>query len=341
MRWPRLPLALLLLVLAALAAPSTARAASAREKLTRVLQNARDYKQRLAAVIGLVRLGDRKAVPALIDALRDPHTTVRGTVAAALGKLGDDRAQDALEALLGRERDPFVLKSAQSALATLLGGAKKARPTEPDGLEVAGAVGTLDEQAAQDGVNARLGRAAACYMRERGEAPFIVGRLDLKFRVTTAGRVRWVRLVRSDLGSLAAERCILAELAKAKFTAPDGGEAEFSIPITLHPQAVSVASGAPPRPTGVPADARKLVKACKKMLRPGGGAASLAPPPGLLVTMYVDSDGTILSAGLSSASGGVPSEIATELVSRIKAFKLPSRDDGHVIKVVTPFGCPR
>jgi TonB family protein len=196
-------------------------------------------------------------------------------------------------------------------------------------------LGSLDEEAAQEGVNARLGQVTTCYMRERSSVTNLAGRVDLKFRVTTSGKVRWVRVVRSDLGSLPVEQCILRELAKAKFAAPEGGEAEFSIPIGLDPREVVLASGAVTTPTRVPPEAKKLIASCKK-LRPSG-----ALPPGLLVTVYVDPEGTILSAGVSSASGEVPSDVATELVTRLKALKLPSRDDGHIIKVVTPFACRR
>jgi HEAT repeat protein len=329
----------LALLISALA-PRSADAASARDRLAQILRSAKDYKQRVAAAIGLARLNDRQAVPALIDALKDPQGMVRGTVAGALGKLGDQRAKPALEALLKREQDPFVLRGAQSALAALLRRAPTQKPLDPNEMHVEGTLGSLDEEAAESGVNARLRAAMACYTRERTSAPFLAGRLDLKFRVTTAGTVRWVRISRSDLGSLSAERCIVGELAKATFTAPDGGEAEFSIPLTFDPQAVGVASGAPAAPVRAPAEVKKLLKACKKVVSPGGGAAALVLPSGLLVTMYVDPDGAILSAGLSSTSGEIPPEVATVLVTRIKAVKLPARDDGHTTKVVTPFACP-
>jgi hypothetical protein len=341
---------ILLLALLASSAPLTipARAAaapaSARDQLAKVLRSAKDYKQRIAAVIGLARLNDRRAVPALVEALRDPQGTVRGTAAGALGKLGDEGAAHALESLLARERDPFVVKSAQSALAALLRDAAPAArqpPRSSNEMEVAGTTGTLDGQAAEDGVNARLPRVADCYTRARSAAPFLAGRLDLKLRVTTAGKVRWVRLERSDLGSLAVEQCILATLGAAAFSAPEGGEAEFKIPIALDPQSIGILpASSPPADGRVPAEAKKLLKGCKKLLRPADGAA-LTPPAGLLATLYIDPDGAVLSVGLSAPGGQLAPEIANTLVARLKAAKMPPRDDGHIIKVVTPFACPR
>jgi hypothetical protein len=326
---PRGFLVALLLFLSTHLAPRPVAAAGPLEKLAQVLRTARDYKRRLAAVIGLARLGDRKALPAGISALTDPESTVRGAAAGALGKLGDDGARPALEALLQREKDAFVLRSAQSALAALLRGPEVARPRDPDDIQVDGTTGTLDEQEARDGVTARLPQITTCYMRERASAPFLAGRVDLKFRISTTGQARWVRLVRSDLGSIAVERCILAEMARARFPAPEGGEAEFSIPLSLHPQTIDVSSGPQP-PSRVAPEAKRLVKACK----------NLSLPPGLLVTMYVDDEGAVLSVGLSASSGEIAADLAGELSSRLRAVKLPARGDGHTVKVVTRLPCP-
>ncbi len=305
------------------------------QRLSQVLRTAKDYKQRLAAAIGLARLMDKVAVPVLIDALKDGHQTVRGAAAGALGKLGDPRARPALEALIQREKDQYVLGQAQTALATVLRASGHGSGQQGSGkeMQVDGTLGSLDEADAQSGVNGKLGLANACYQRERARVSYLSGKVQLKFRVTTDGKVKWVRLGRSDLGSVAAEQCILTEMTKATFRAPDGGEAEFAIPLGF-----GVSPAAPD--AGVPPEAGKLKKACTKILKPGRPGA-LTPPPGLLLTVYVTSEGTITSAGLSADGNEIPPAFAQELVTRLKTLSLGEGSGGPIVKITTAFGCSR
>jgi TonB family protein len=326
---------LLLVLLLALSPGAVSAANDAVPRLSQVLRTAKDFKQRVAAAVGLARLLDRQGVPALIEALKDAHPTVRGIAASALGKMGDPRGKTALEALLKQEKNDFVLGQAQSALALLLreGGAKP--KTSPDDMQVDGTVGTLDEQTAEDGVRRRLGPAATCYTKERTSATYLAGKVVLKVRVAQDGKVRWVRFKRSDLGSIAAERCILTEMQQARFSAPEGGEAEFTIPLSFEPGAVGTGEGSgAAEPAAPPAgEAAKLRKACKKLLR------GLSPPPALRVTMYVNPEGVVESAGMSADGNDIAPAFAQELVTRLKALKLGERDDGRVIKFVAPLAC--
>jgi hypothetical protein len=74
------------------------------------------------AALVLGKLGDPTAVPALIKALADQNSTVRGIAAAALGQLGDASAGDPLRDLVKRESEGFVRSQATKALAALSGG---------------------------------------------------------------------------------------------------------------------------------------------------------------------------------------------------------------------------
>lgn len=114
--WPLLVLCALLLL------PRAARADQV-DKLTGQLQGASDYKVRLSAALNLAKIGDRRAIPVLIKALKDSDRTVRGVAAAGLGKLVTGatardtrgRAMAALKASAGGDRDGFVRKQAQKA----------------------------------------------------------------------------------------------------------------------------------------------------------------------------------------------------------------------------------
>jgi len=73
---------------------------------------------RAHAVESLGRLGDRRAVPTLIDALRDPYRLVRAYAAGALAEVGDPQAIDPL--LTALEADEFFGVRAEAVAASAL-----------------------------------------------------------------------------------------------------------------------------------------------------------------------------------------------------------------------------
>jgi epoxyqueuosine reductase len=68
------------------------------------------------AAVALGNSGDRRVVPALIQALQDLEPLVREHAAWALGQLGGTEARNALEARLESETEESVLESIQAAL---------------------------------------------------------------------------------------------------------------------------------------------------------------------------------------------------------------------------------
>jgi hypothetical protein len=88
------------------------------DDLAKTLESDDDDKARIAAAVALGRIGDAKAVPALIRALKDKSPVVRGMAASALGRIGDERAIPALEKLLGDPSDA-VRDRARDALALI------------------------------------------------------------------------------------------------------------------------------------------------------------------------------------------------------------------------------
>ena len=75
-----------------------------------------DLETRQAAAVALGRIGDRRATPALIDALRDAELAV--PAAGALARIGDRDAFEGLLALLG-EPDPATRQSVIAALNSI------------------------------------------------------------------------------------------------------------------------------------------------------------------------------------------------------------------------------
>ena len=102
-----------------------------------------DPRVRRYLALALGRLGDRRAVPALLQAAKDsaangPHSDPETQVYSvwALGAIGDPQAEPALAALAGSE-DPGVRKAAVHALGSLPGEASRAALTGAlaDGVE--------------------------------------------------------------------------------------------------------------------------------------------------------------------------------------------------------------
>lgn len=89
------------------------------DDLVRVLRKDSSYKVRVQAALVLGRLGDRNAVPALVEALVDSNNMVRAVAAQALGKLGAPEAGPAVQKALDKEKDPFARSQMQNALGVL------------------------------------------------------------------------------------------------------------------------------------------------------------------------------------------------------------------------------
>ncbi|MFA6108932.1 MAG: tRNA epoxyqueuosine(34) reductase QueG [Candidatus Latescibacterota bacterium] len=70
-----------------------------------------------SVAVALGNAGDRRAVPALVQALLDEEPLVRGHAAWALGRLGGDQARQALAQALDHESDPAVAEELGLALA--------------------------------------------------------------------------------------------------------------------------------------------------------------------------------------------------------------------------------
>jgi hypothetical protein len=128
------------LAVAALGEPRVAHADRVAE-LTQTLSSSSE-KARLAAVVALGNLGDRRAMKPLVTALADPSPQIRAVAAAALGKLGHKAALPALKGAANDDIDAKVRKSArQAAIAVAKANqlpspwaapiAEVARPTRP------------------------------------------------------------------------------------------------------------------------------------------------------------------------------------------------------------------
>ncbi|HEY2746546.1 MAG TPA: HEAT repeat domain-containing protein [Polyangia bacterium] len=92
------------------------------DDLTHALIQDPSYKVRVQAALVLGKLADRRAVPALIQALHDENETVRGVAATSLGRIGDKGASNALMVASTSDGSEFVRSQAKKALELVAGG---------------------------------------------------------------------------------------------------------------------------------------------------------------------------------------------------------------------------
>lgn len=119
------------LVVALLLLAATPAFAGRLDALTRSLTRDPSYKVRVQAALVLGKLGDRRAVPALLQALHDQNETVRGAAATSLGQLGDSAAADELMSASTADPSSFVRERAQQALAQVAAGKSAIAATPP------------------------------------------------------------------------------------------------------------------------------------------------------------------------------------------------------------------
>lgn len=111
-----------LLVVALLFCVARPASADKIDDLTRTLMQDASYKVRVQAALVLGKLGDKRAVPALMQALHDENETVRGVAATSLGRIGDKAAANALMVASTSDASEFVRGQAKKALELVAGG---------------------------------------------------------------------------------------------------------------------------------------------------------------------------------------------------------------------------
>ncbi|MEJ7603352.1 MAG: HEAT repeat domain-containing protein [Kofleriaceae bacterium] len=85
------------------------------DRLTRMLAPSSSEKTRLAAVVSLARIGNKRALKPLVNALKDPNVRIRTLVAAALGNVGNKGTLAALTVAAQVDSDPRVRRAARGS----------------------------------------------------------------------------------------------------------------------------------------------------------------------------------------------------------------------------------
>jgi HEAT repeats len=106
---------LLGIVIAALMVGRVAHAGDRVADLAKVLSTSSNDKTRLAAVVALAKLEDKRALKPLVGALADPNPQIRAVACAGLGKLGHKAALPQLKSTAVDDLDETVRDKAKEA----------------------------------------------------------------------------------------------------------------------------------------------------------------------------------------------------------------------------------
>jgi len=184
-----------------------------------------------------------------------------------------------------------------------------------DGMKIEGALGTIEEEAIQTGLQPRMMAITDCFQKMVAREPFLGGKVTFKFRVAKDGKTKELRIIENTLGSWETEQCIYKSLDDVVFSRPHGGEAEFTYPLSFKGRV---------EPTIYDESAVKddVLKHVEELLwvKKDGGEKQLVAPAGLVLTFYLDQEGHVLSAGLA-AEGAVDEEFGVSFIENLKKIQ--------------------
>lgn len=175
-------------------------------------------------------------------------------------------------------------------------GSGEAPPSEEDDdVEIVSTQGKIDPDTVTAALQPRAQDIEACYSQNVGRRRWLGGGVELRWDVAADGTMTAVRLVRSDLGAWAVEKCVLDIARAVSFGKPRGGKAHVTTPL-----AFSAGSGAV---MWSEEQAVKAVGGKLKDLTQCAKTAAAADPTNVTVTMYVGTRGKVQSVGFASPTG--------------------------------------
>lgn len=184
------------------------------------------------------------------------------------------------------------------------------------GVGVEADIGALNEGQVTSTFQKAQGAFGRCVDSGRSRLPYLSGTVHFKVRVGSSGKANAAFLTRSSLGDRDTEACMLEALKKASWPEPVGGkegiaETEF----TFDPD------GSVRLPVEwSPEDAGKNVRSAKEAV---AKCARSAGAGHVTATLYVETDGSVLSVGLSGDDDAIEGA-ASCVVSALKEVKFNS-----------------
>jgi len=192
-----------------------------------------------------------------------------------------------------------------------------------DGIKFTHTRGKMDQAAITAGLEPHTQAMTECYMTKVGRRRWLGGHVVLHWDIKSDGTVTSVKLSESDLGNWDIEKCLLEAARAATFDKPQGGDADFTVPLDFsakgnaqiwdEDKSLRAIGGQLAKLDGCP-DPKEM----KKLKKPVGPA-----PKNVTVTLYVGPHGKAQSVGFSSPNTEITDEWMECAAKAANAWRLP------------------
>ena len=165
-----------------------------------------------------------------------------------------------------------------------------AQPPKKKGMAVSGQLGSLDQRKIDQTFAAIQEKLGGCLVQGSSRVEFLGGHVKFFLRIALDGSVKWAYLSESTLGDRDTERCMLG-IAKGTHWPPpvDGeGQAQKGLDFDSSPDVRTAVGWGPER-------AMKPLNQARAKL----GQCSRSAPGKYKATVYVQTDGSPLAAGIA------------------------------------------
>jgi TonB family protein len=186
-----------------------------------------------------------------------------------------------------------------------------------DGIKFAHTRGKMDQAAITAGLEPHTQAMTDCYMTKVGRRRWLGGHVVLHWDIKKDGTVTSVRLSESDLGNWDIEKCLLDAAREATFDKPQGGDADFTVPLDFSAKGNAQIW-----------DEDKSLRAIGGQLArldtcPDKKAKKHEKPINVTVTLYVGPHGKAQSVGFSSPNTEITDDWMGCAAKEAVAWRLP------------------
>jgi TonB family protein len=192
-----------------------------------------------------------------------------------------------------------------------------------DGIKFTHTRGKMEQAAIEAGLSPHTQEMTDCYMAKVGRRRWIGGHVVVHWDIKADGTVTSVKLSESDLGNWDIEKCLLDAARAATFDKPQGGDADFTIPLDFSPtrdaqiwdedKSLRAIGGQLAKLDSCP-DPKEMKKLKKPMQK---------PPINVTVTLYVGPHGKAQSVGFSSPNTEITEEWMDCAAKAATMWRLP------------------
>jgi hypothetical protein len=190
-----------------------------------------------------------------------------------------------------------------------------ARPKPKQRLSVSGQLGSLDQGKVDETFNRLMPKFGDCLSQGASRVEFIGGHVKFFVRIALDGSAKWAYLSESTIGDRDTERCMLGATKSARWPVPLEGEGQAQKAFDFDPS--------PDVRDAVPWGTDRVAKTLASA-RPKFGQCTQGAPGKYHATVYVQTNGMPLSAGVAPPDERGETGGADCLVDVLRGMKFPS-----------------